>query len=368
MKYLVFIFAFTIINNCSCQNPNDAETNGNNSNSGVDKDLKKMVSKANKLYEAYTLKSSKKTDLIQLDSIGQLEHNDISELKSHPEAYYLHHKKTLSKKDSLAIINNFKHGMGKNVIVFIDSLGNAIGFLPGGIKLEYDSNTKIRSQVINPENKTNYRSNVKFHELNEKQIKQLALLNYREKHKTVNPENQYLYFLWTNFYYQINGVNQPSTECLKERWLFDFLMIDAANLNIPIGYKFYNKSPRHLKNIFNRMPYESDWKFDKMNKSFLAIPQIDIEYTNKWKYLFLDLATQFSLEDRIFQELVLITNYLKHKYGKEVIKDMVSWYLKKESNLMLVSSFIKEKYNIRTNINEMNADYVQWREEKYMEK
>lgn len=361
----IAIILFLIYSNCS--NSQDAKTTTytiHASSSSNAKNINASILKANDLFKAYTNKNPAEINLFILDSIAHLKHNPTTELKDKSEAYLSFAPEELTIADTLIILETFKNKLDGTTFVQLDSLGNATSYFSGFQKLNLGKNTTVTSSTKkkNGERKAKI---VRLNELKEPQVINLAMKDYNSNNKPIDPNIQYISFLWLNFFYEYFEVNESSDPTIKPEWLLNFSIIDAANLKRPDDFEMDQNKLSHLKVIFNKSKgYVLEFHFDAIGKHNLFIPRRDEYYSNKWKYIILNLSKQFTLEDQTFNQMILTVSYLKNKYGNDVIKKLTKWYIDNDRGPLLITTFLKEKYNIKTNINDMNQDYLNWVKEK----
>ncbi|MFK7773529.1 MAG: hypothetical protein AB8F94_15370 [Saprospiraceae bacterium] len=356
----------------SCSNSQTlkiANYNLANNSSPYAKTIEAPILKANDLFKAYTNQNPKEINLFILDSINHLKHNPTTEEKNKPEVYLSFPPENLTKIDTLEILKNFKNKIDDQLgttFVVLDSLGNTVNFFAGFQKLNIGENTTITS-TTKLSNKQEKSKTVKFENLTEAQAIQLAIKNYHSINYPIDLDIQYKHFLWLNFFYKYFEVNQSTPPTINQEWLLNFSVIDAANLQLPDDFKMDKKKLAHLKVIFNKSRgYVLERKYDAIGRYNLFVPKKDDHYTNKWKYVILNLSNYFTSDNKTFNQMILTASFLKSKYGNDVIKDLTKWYLRNspEKGPLLIISFLKEKYQAKTTINDLNEEYLNWVEEK----
>ncbi len=347
----------------SCSNSQNAKTNNytiHSNSSSKTKSIEVSILKANNLFEAYTNKNPKEINLFILDSIAHLKHNPTTELKDKPEAYLSLASEELTKIDTVTILEAFKNKLDGTTFVQLDSLGNAISYLSGFQKLNLGENTTVISTTKKKNGEPKVRI-VRLNELKEPQVINLAMKDYNSINKPIDPNIQFLSFLWLNFFYEYFEVNESSDPTVKPEWLLNFSVIDAADLKLSNDFKLDQEKLSHLKVIFNQSKdYVLEFHFDATGRHNLFVPRRDEYYSNKWKYVILNLSHQFTLEDKTFNQMILTVSYLKDKYGNDVIKNLTKWYLKNDRGPLLITTFLRENYKVKTNINDMNQSYLDW--------
>ena len=362
-----FIIIILFLIYSSCSNSQNAKTNNytiHASSFSNTKNINASILKANDLFKAYTNQNPEEINLFILDSIAHLKHNPTTELKDKPEAYLSFAPEKLTKADTLAISEVFKNKLSGTTLVQLDSLGNAIHYFTGFQQLSIGENTKITS-TTNKKNGKVKGQTVRLNKLKESQVTTLAMKDYNSDNKPIDPNNQYVSFLWLNFFYEYFEVNEASNHTVKPEWLLNFSIIDAANLKRSDDFEIDQKKLTHLKVIFNGpQGYELDRIFDIAGRHNLLVPRRDDNYSNRWKYIALNLSKKFTLEDKIFNQMILTVSYLKDKYGNDIIKKLTTWYIDNDRGPLLITTFLKEKYKIKTNINDMNQDYLNWIKEE----
>jgi len=362
-----FLFIVLLLASHACTNGQNTKMANYDIHTKTSADkLRAAILEANDLFQTYTNTSPKAIDLFILESMSQLKHNKITELKSKPEAYLMLPSKKLTKADSLEIVESFKNRLPRGAtLVTLDSLGNALSYATGFEKLSKGKHTKITSKVrTDLKKKQTGNQTIFLRDAEDTQVLQLAMKDYNSRNKVIDPNTQFRYFLWLNFFYQYFKVDESSPSGVKQRWLIDFSVIDASNLKIPKDFKFTLRRPLHLKTLFNRTGYESEWGFDASGKYNLFIPRKDDYYAQKWKYVILNISNQLTLDDQTFLQMTLVVNYLKDRHGEDVIKKLINWYKDSNEELLFIVSFFRETYNIKTTINKLNQDYLNWLEEK----
>ena len=367
-KFIFIILFFTYSSCSNSQNSTVANYKLNTNSSSKVNSIKAPILKANDLFKIYTSKKPKEINLIILDSIAHLKHNPTTENKDNPEAYLSFPLENLTRVDTLAILEAFKNRLNDRpngtTFVILDSLGNVVTYLSGFQKLNRSKDTKITSTTNQPTDK-NKGETVRLENLKEYQAIQLAMKDYYSINQPIDLNIQYISFLWLNLFYEYFDVNESSDPTVKPEWLLNFSVIDAANLQLPHDFKMDEKKLSHLKVIFNGPKgYVLEHKFDVIGSHNLLVPRKDNYYTDKWKYIILNLSNQFTSKDKTFNQMILTVSYLKSKYGNDVIKNLTKWYVESDRGALLITSFLKEKYKVKTNINEMNLDYLNWIKER----
>jgi hypothetical protein len=188
--------------------------------------------------------------------------------------------------------------------------------------------------------------------------------DYEQNNKVA--ETQLRGFLWLNFFYKYFDVNESSEFVVQPKWLLNFSVIDAANLELPDGFRADLGKLTHLKDVFNKgAGYKTGQASTSgIRRHYLIVPRKDDYYTEKWKYITLDLADEFGMESKTFNQMVMIVNYLKTKYGSGVIKKLTTWYVDNGKGPLLITSFLKDHYDVKTSMNDLNEDYLNWVKEK----
>lgn len=362
-----FLILFLILLFSSCSNSQNSKTNNYtiHPNSSFDtKNIEASILKANDLFKAYTNKNPEEINLFILDSIAHLKHNPTTELKDKSEAYLSFPSVKLTKDDTLTIVQTFKDKLSGTTFVQLDSLGNPTSYFSGFQKLNLGENTKVTSTTKKKIGERKAKI-VRLNELKESQVINLAMKDYISNNKSIDPDNQYLSFLWLNFFYEYFKINESSAPTITQKWLLNSSIIDAANLKLPDDFKVDQEKLSHLKVIFNKSKgYVLEFHFDAIGRHNLFVPRRDEHYSNRWKYIILNLSHEFTLEDKMFNQMILTVSYLKDKYGNDVIKNLTKWYLKNDRGPLLITTFLKETYKVKTNINDMNQSYLDWVKEK----
>lgn len=323
--------------------------------------VKSSILKANEVFKAYSSKEPVGISLFLIDSVAHLKNEEITELKSGPEAFLMLPPEELTSEDTLRIIEEFKTGLDGTTLVIFDSLGNVIRHITGLQKLNIGEKTTVSSEPTSPAKPQGAKTRMdKFKDLNDADVLQLVMKSYNTQNKVIDPEARYRYFLWLNFFYEYFEVNKPYPGGQYPRWLVDFAVVDASEPALPKGFSFEGRRPISLATIFTKMQYGAGFQFRTSGVFNLFVPSMDDEYSGKWKYLILNFTNQFTVEDDSFLKMTLVVEFLKEKYGKEVIKDLSKWYLKGDDQLLLITSFLKEKYDVTTNISEMNEGFSTW--------
>ncbi|MFK8164070.1 MAG: hypothetical protein AB8H12_16615 [Lewinella sp.] len=403
-RYASIIILFSLVYS-SCSNSQGIQITPSSSYpnaQGSSEEIEASILQANKLFETYTNESPQGIDLFLLDVAAQLIRNPATELKEKPEGYLFASPAVLSKADTSLILAAYKKRLGVEKFLSLDASGKVLYYDTGkrAPKHNYKETTSIvprdslkltakrlgspyrqggsYNRKIEPAGRTNDRGEklVKVTDMvldtidtdivYVKDLSKVQLLGYAMEDYWLNNNNADSYlrgFLWLNFFYDYFDVNESSeSTAVKPRWLLNFSVIDAAGLTLPDDFVVEPANLSPLKTIFNKdQGYETgSFSYSGIRRRYLVVPRKDDFYTEKWKYISLDLAAEFSFESKIFSQMVLIVNFMKQQYGADVVKELTTWYVANGKGPLLLTSFLKEKYAASTTINDLNQDYLNW--------
>lgn len=401
----IILFISLVYTSCSnSQGVQLASSDKYTSTQGVSEHTATSILRANELFKAYTDESPKGINLFKLDAATQLKHNPSSELKDSPEAYLLFPSGELSLADTTLILEAYKerlkgsnfltldasgnvlyYDIGKRAprhnykeatsIVPIDSLKNSLERLRDTLRSGETFIRKIERGVTTVKKTKSVKMTdlmldtinseiVYLKDLSEAQILEYAMADYQLNNEVV--ETPYRGFLWLNFFYKYFDVNGSSESAVGPRWLLNSSVIDAANLEVPDDFAVDVEKLTPLKDVFNK---DAGYEAGQVSKNgirrhYLIVPRKDDFYLEKWKYITLDLSNEFALESKSFNQMVLVVNYLKKEFGPDVIRKLSSWYVDNGKGPLLMTSFLKEEYNVKTNMNDLNQGYLSWVSER----